>query len=166
MTNEDFLCKICHKGFKTNSTLKQHIIVVHYSSHHCDKCPYKTKTKYLLVEHKRKKHGTPGNYSLETLQLVQEAELRSQQESTKEDMELAPQLIVQMDKTEEPGTPEESFEDNTQIEDTKLELKQYDTKLDLEENVSKKRHCGECAGCTRDPCGNCPSCLDLAKVTW
>ena len=155
LTKEEFLCKLCHKGFKTNNTLKQHEIAFHYDAYHCKKCAYHTKSKYLLIEHTRKKHETPGNYSREALQLVQGAVQRGQQQASKGDMELTSQLTVQMEKMDEHGAPEESIKDSIRIEDIKY---------DLEENVSKKIHCGECAGCTRDPCGNCPSCLDLAKV--
>ena len=83
--------------------------------------------------------------------MVQEAELRSKQEVTKGDMELASWLKNQMEKH---LTSEGSIKD----------AGKGDIKFELEQKVSKKRYCGECAGCTREPCGNCTSCLELAKV--
>ena len=56
----------------------------------CEKCPYKTWSHHILVEHQLNKHGTQVNYSEESLKLVQEAEERCQQEATKRDGELVP----------------------------------------------------------------------------
>ena len=54
------VCKICAKVFKSYNTWKQHLRIVHGNAfQHCGKCTYKTKSNYLLKEHKLKWHGTP-----------------------------------------------------------------------------------------------------------
>lgn len=57
--------------------------------------------------------------------------------------------------------PEESVENYSRTKDGAPIIT-----FELEQNVSKKRWCGKCAGCTREACGKCPCCLDMPKVLW
>ena len=49
-------CELCNITFKQVRQLQEHMASVHELYHYCDKCDFKSATKYQLADHKRFKH--------------------------------------------------------------------------------------------------------------
>ena len=93
----DFNCKMCNGRFRSNYELQKHKIYIH-DEKQCEKCPFKSSSHGLLIEHNLNKHGTPGNNSKLKSQLVLEAEQRYQREAAKRDTELASKPKTRIEK--------------------------------------------------------------------
>ena len=70
-------------------------------------------------------------------------------------------------KPKEPKAPRPANENRKPAAAAVASKKVSDNKFNVvyggSSKASKVRRCGECEGCTRDDCGQCPACLDKPR---